>query len=86
MSGCRKRVWGSFSRSRELTLTFSSAPCAAWLVCDDFLLAALPAELDVVVGNPLYLRQERIPAHRFPLDRYDLAARHCHAGKEAHVA
>lgn len=36
--------------------------CAAWLVCDDFLLAALPFEFDVVVGNPPYVRQERIPA------------------------
>ena len=36
--------------------------CDAWLVCDDFLLAALPEGFDVVVGNPPYVRQERIPA------------------------
>jgi hypothetical protein len=36
--------------------------CSAWLVCDDFLLAPLPGEFDVVVGNPPYVRQERIPA------------------------
>lgn len=36
--------------------------CDVWLVCDDFLLAALPGEFDVVVGNPPYVRQERIPA------------------------
>lgn len=36
--------------------------CATWLLQDDFLLTALPAEFDVVVGNPPYVRQERIPA------------------------
>ncbi|MCB1633988.1 MAG: Eco57I restriction-modification methylase domain-containing protein [Xanthomonadales bacterium] len=36
--------------------------CARWLVCDDFLLSHLPGEFDVVVGNPPYVRQERIPA------------------------
>jgi hypothetical protein len=40
----------------------AEALCDAWLVCDDFLLAALPGEFDVVVGNPPYVRQERIPA------------------------
>lgn len=34
---------------------------ASWLICDDFLLAALPEGFDVVVGNPPYVRQERIP-------------------------
>ena len=32
-----------------------------WLVCDDFLLADLEGEFDVVVGNPPYVRQERVP-------------------------
>jgi len=36
--------------------------CATWLICDDFLLASLPASFDVIVGNPPYVRQERIPA------------------------
>lgn len=36
--------------------------CGQWLVCDDFLLCALDGEFDVVVGNPPYVRQERIPA------------------------
>lgn len=40
----------------------AEALCAAWLVCDDFLLTSLPGEFDVVVGNPPYVRQERIPA------------------------
>ncbi|MEZ5441820.1 MAG: Eco57I restriction-modification methylase domain-containing protein [Lysobacterales bacterium] len=40
----------------------ADALCDRWLVCDDFLLAYLPHEFDVVVGNPPYVRQERIPA------------------------
>lgn len=38
------------------------ALCDAWLICDDFLLCALDGEFDIVVGNPPYVRQERIPA------------------------
>lgn len=33
-----------------------------WLTRDDFLLAHLPGSFDFVVGNPPYVRQERIPA------------------------
>lgn len=33
-----------------------------WLICDDFLLARLEDEFHFVVGNPPYVRQERIPA------------------------
>lgn len=40
----------------------AEALCASWLVCDDFLLTSLSGEFDVVVGNPPYVRQERIPA------------------------
>lgn len=36
--------------------------CEQWLVCDDFLLCELPGTFDIVVGNPPYVRQERIPA------------------------
>jgi hypothetical protein len=59
----------------------AEALCAGWLICDDFLLAALPGEFDVVVGNPPYVRQERIPApllaeyrqrYRTLFDRADL--------------
>lgn len=32
-----------------------------WLACGDFLLADLPGEFDLVVGNPPYVRQELIP-------------------------
>jgi hypothetical protein len=32
-----------------------------WLLCGDFLLADLPNNFDVVVGNPPYVRQELIP-------------------------
>lgn len=39
----------------------AQALTAEWLVCDDFLLCALPGGFDVVVGNPPYVRQERIP-------------------------
>ncbi|MBK9493983.1 MAG: Eco57I restriction-modification methylase domain-containing protein [Xanthomonadales bacterium] len=55
--------------------------CAAWLIGDDFLLTSLPGEFDVVVGNPPYVRQERIPApllaeyrqrYRTLFDRADL--------------
>ncbi len=38
------------------------ALCAGWLICDDFLLTGLDGEFDFVVGNPPYVRQERIPA------------------------
>jgi hypothetical protein len=34
---------------------------SAWLLKDDFLLAPLVSEFDFVVGNPPYVRQERIP-------------------------
>jgi Eco57I restriction-modification methylase/restriction endonuclease TaqI-like protein len=33
-----------------------------WLINDDFLLAELDGQFDFVVGNPPYVRQERIPA------------------------
>lgn len=36
--------------------------CTAWLVRDDFLLTRLDGRFDFVVGNPPYVRQERIPA------------------------
>lgn len=32
-----------------------------WLIQDDFLLASLDGQFDVVVGNPPYVRQELIP-------------------------
>lgn len=35
---------------------------ARWLVNDDFLLADLSGKFDFVIGNPPYVRQERIPA------------------------
>lgn len=33
----------------------------SWLIAGDFLLAELPGRFDVVIGNPPYVRQERIP-------------------------
>ena len=35
--------------------------CGHWLICNDFLLAELPANFTHVVGNPPYLRQGSIP-------------------------
>jgi SAM-dependent methyltransferase len=35
--------------------------CEAWLIRGDFLLAPIERRFDVVVGNPPYVRQERIP-------------------------
>ncbi len=32
-----------------------------WLVRDDFLLALIAGEFDAIIGNPPYVRQERIP-------------------------
>lgn len=36
--------------------------CATWLIRDDFLLTPLRGSFEFVVGNPPYVRQERIPA------------------------
>ena len=36
------------------------ALAAEWLICDDFLLCPLPHDFDAVIGNPPYVRQERI--------------------------
>ncbi|MCA9689588.1 MAG: Eco57I restriction-modification methylase domain-containing protein [Myxococcales bacterium] len=47
--------WGATRRT-------AAALCDAWLHSDDFLLAALPGPFDVIVGNPPYVRLERIPA------------------------
>jgi hypothetical protein len=53
-------------KSRLLTWGVSTADadtlCNAWLICDDFLLAPLEGEFNFVVGNPPYVRQERIPS------------------------
>lgn len=40
----------------------AEALCASWLIRDDFLLTPLRGSFDFVVGNPPYVRQERIPA------------------------
>jgi hypothetical protein len=47
------RAWGAKPAD-------ASALCDAWLVRDDFLLTSLAGPFDVVVGNPPYVRQERI--------------------------
>lgn len=48
------RAWGA--RPAD-----AAAVCDAWLIRGDFLLTDLPVGFDVVVGNPPYVRQERIP-------------------------
>jgi hypothetical protein len=40
----------------------AAALCKSWLIRDDFLLSRIDGSFDVVVGNPPYVRQERIPA------------------------
>lgn len=35
--------------------------CESWLIRDDFLLSRIEGGFDFVVGNPPYVRQERIP-------------------------
>lgn len=68
-------VAGGASPSAAATLA------AAWLRRDDFLLTPLDGDFDFVVGNPPYVRQERIPdtllaeyRHRYKTiyDRADL--------------
>ncbi|HEY2346118.1 MAG TPA: Eco57I restriction-modification methylase domain-containing protein [Xanthomonadaceae bacterium] len=44
-----------------LTEHGASLLCGAWLICDDFLLSELDGPFDFVIGNPPYVRQERIP-------------------------
>jgi len=39
----------------------AEALTTAWLVCDDFLLTHLDGLFHFVVGNPPYVRQERVP-------------------------
>ncbi|MEY2161243.1 MULTISPECIES: Eco57I restriction-modification methylase domain-containing protein [Pseudomonadota] len=51
----RLEAWGMPAPDAE-------ALCTDWLLQDDFLLANVQPGFDVVVGNPPYVRQERIPA------------------------
>jgi uncharacterized membrane protein len=43
-----------------LSAADAHALAADWLICDDFLLCPLTHGFDVVIGNPPYVRQERI--------------------------
>lgn len=45
-----------------LTAHDAVAICKSWLIRDDFLLTDIEGGFDFVVGNPPYVRQERIPA------------------------
>ena len=44
-----------------LSIDDANALCKSWLLRDDFLLTRIDGHFDVVVGNPPYVRQERIP-------------------------
>ncbi len=46
--------WGLNARDAD-------ALCSSWLIRDDFLLTRLDGRFDFVIGNPPYVRQERIP-------------------------
>ena len=48
-------------RAWEVKARDAAALCDAWLIEGDFLTRALDGRFDVVVGNPPYVRQERIP-------------------------
>ncbi|MDR0966725.1 MAG: Eco57I restriction-modification methylase domain-containing protein [Myxococcales bacterium] len=56
----RDRV-GTFLTEEGMPPDQAATLCARWVRCDDFLLADMPANVDVAVGNPPYVRQERIP-------------------------
>lgn len=47
--------------ANNLTGEQATALADAWLINEDFLLAELPGDFDVVIGNPPYVRQELIP-------------------------
>lgn len=57
----RENLQGKLQRW-GVTADDAAALCDAWLVNDDFLLTPLEPGFEVVVGNPPYVRQERIPA------------------------
>ena len=48
-------------RAAGLSSREAAELAAQWLVCGDFLLVPVEGEFDYVVGNPPYVRPERIP-------------------------
>ena len=44
-----------------IAIKTAEAIASRWLIQGDFLLAKLPTDFDVVIGNPPYVRQELIP-------------------------
>ncbi|MEO5347656.1 MAG: Eco57I restriction-modification methylase domain-containing protein [Magnetococcus sp. YQC-9] len=46
--------------AHRISLDTAEQIAGTWLVQDDFLLTELPESFDVVIGNPPYVRQERI--------------------------
>ena len=54
-------VVNGFLNANGISAEDSERLTAAWIIHGDFLLAALPKTFNFIVGNPPYLRQERIP-------------------------
>lgn len=74
LAGCIRAVElhrPTFERTREQVLALLGRSgigsknavelAEAWLINQDFLLTDLPHAFDVVIGNPPYVRQERVP-------------------------
>ncbi len=51
-----------FLYEHDIPVNTAARLVEVWLIQSDFLLSALPQNFDFVVGNPPYVRQERIPA------------------------
>lgn len=56
-----KRSVATVLRSAGISAEAADELANQWLLQGDFLLAELPTEFDVIVGNPPYVRQELIP-------------------------
>lgn len=50
-----------FLLQQDLTADIARSLADLWLIQDDFLLRPLEGDFDFIVGNPPYVRQERIP-------------------------
>ncbi len=51
-----------FLIEQDISMDVATRLVQVWLIQGDFLLTALPQNMDFVVGNPPYVRQERIPS------------------------
>lgn len=60
--GATKRRLETLLARSGVSIAEAARLTAVWLISGDFLLSPLPGRFDFVVGNPPYVRQERIPA------------------------